>query len=132
MRRGARRPQSQALYTNATGASVVPKRRRAPRPSSDAFVDPKMKEAPMLVPWEAQWFRCGGGLGGPKPKEATTPMRRGALVVLKRGTPQRPRGGGLDDMKEEIAHALIRRGPRWSQTEGGPRAHVAQTSMTPE
>ena len=66
------------------GGSVVPKRRRSPRP-------------------------CGGGLGGPKAKEAPSPMRRGpwwsqsegglladvarASVIHKRKRPPRPCGG---------------------------------------
>ena len=53
MRRGPRWPQSEGRpLAHAAGASVVPKRERPPRP-------------------------CGGGLGGPKAKEAPAPMRRG-------------------------------------------------------
>ena len=77
-------------HTHAVGASVVPKRRRPPSP-------------------------CGGGPGGPKAKEAPTPMRWGprwsqseegplahavgAPVVSKRRRPPRARGGGLGGPK---------------------------------
>ena len=51
MRRRPRWPQGgRGPLAHEAGASVVPKRRRPPRP-------------------------CGGGLGGPKPKEARSPMR---------------------------------------------------------
>ena len=53
MRRGPRWSQSEGgTLAHAVGASVVPKRRRPPRP-------------------------CGGGLGGPKANEAPATMRWG-------------------------------------------------------
>ena len=53
MRRGPRwSPSERGPLAHAAGASVVPKRRRPPRP-------------------------CGGGLGGPKAKEARSPMQWG-------------------------------------------------------
>ena len=53
MRRGPRWSQSEGgPLTYAVRASVVPKRRRPPRP-------------------------CGGGLGGPKAKDTLSAMRRG-------------------------------------------------------
>ena len=71
--------------THVAGVHVVPKRSRPPRP-------------------------CGGGLGGPKAKEAPSPPWRGprwsqsergrlnhaagASVVPKRRRPSRPCGGG--------------------------------------
>ena len=49
-------------------ASVVPKRRRSPRPCGGGLVGPKTEEAPRA---------CGGGLHGPQIKEHPIPMRQG-------------------------------------------------------
>ena len=63
MRSGPRWSQSEGgPLTHAVGASVVPKRRRPPRP-------------------------CGGGLGGPKTKEAPAPMRWGPRWSQSEGGP---------------------------------------------
>ena len=63
MRWGPRWSQSEGgTLARATGASVVPKRRRPPRP-------------------------CGGGLGGPKAKEAPSPMLRGPRWFQSEGGP---------------------------------------------
>ena len=71
---------------------------------------------------------CGGGLGGPKAKEATSPMRRGpwwsrseggplahaagASVVTKRRRPPRPCGRGLGGPKAKEAPSPLRRRSR--------------------
>ena len=68
MRRGPRWSQSEGgPLADAAEASLVPKRRRSPRPCGGGLGGPKAKEdsSPM---WR--------GLGGPKAKEATSPMRR--------------------------------------------------------
>ena len=106
-----------------TPASVNPKRRRPPRLS-------------------------GGGLGGPKAKEAPSPQRRGprwsqsqrgplasaagASVVPKPRRPPRLSGGGLGGPKAKEAPSPQRRGPRWSQNERGPLASAAGTSVNPK
>ena len=106
-----------------TPASVNPKRRRPPRLS-------------------------GGGLGGPKAKEAPSPQRRGpwrshseggplasaagASVVPKPKRPPRPSGGGLGGPEEKEAPSPQRRGPRWSQSERGPLASAAGASVFPK
>ena len=70
----------------------------------------------------------GGGLGGPKVKEAPKPQRRGprcsqsergplasaegALVIPKPRRPPRLSGGGLGDSKAAEAPSPQRRGPR--------------------
>ena len=71
-------PNKAGPLADLEGASVIPKHKRPPRP-------------------------CGGGLGGPKAKEApVVPKRRrpprpcgGASVIPKRRRPPRPCGGGL-------------------------------------
>ena len=39
---------------------------------------------------------------------------------------------GVGDAKAKQAPSSLRRGPRWSQSEGGPLAHVAGASVVPE
>ena len=46
----------------------------------------------------------------------------GASVVPKPRRPPRPSGGGLGGPEEKEAPSPQRRGPRWSQSEGGPPA----------
>ena len=55
-------------HTNAEGAWMIPKRRRPPRPCGGGLSGAKAKEAPEPT--------CPGGLGGPNAKEAPMPMRR--------------------------------------------------------
>ena len=90
----------------------------------------------------------GGGLGGPKAKEAPSPQRRGprwsqseggplasaegASVVPKRWRPPRLSGGGLCDPKAMEAPSPQRRGPRWSQSQRGPLASAAGASVVPK
>ena len=104
MRHGSRWSQSKGeAHVHAVGASVVPKRRRSPRPSGGVQ---KRRRPPRP---------CGGGLGGPKAKEAASPMRWGprwsqseggplahavgASLVPKRRRLRRPCGGGLGGPK---------------------------------
>ena len=168
MRRGPRWSQSEGgPLAHAAGAPVVPKRRRPPRPCGGGRSDPKAKEAsspmrrgPRLSqseggplthavgasvvpkrrrpPHEAPSPR-GGGLGGPKAKEASSPMRRqprwsqseggpfthaaGASVVPKRRRPPRPCGGGLGGPKTKEA-----RSPRDGGL-GGPQAKEAPSPI---
>ena len=69
---------------NAAGASVVPKRRRPPRPCGEGFGGPEAKEAPSPMRWGPRWPKAkevpiprGGGLGDPKSKEAPSPTQWG-------------------------------------------------------
>ena len=67
MRRGTRLSQSEGgPFANATGDSVIRKRRRSPHPCGGGLGGPKEKEAPSP---------CGRGVGGPKAKEVPSPMR---------------------------------------------------------
>ena len=78
-RGGPRWSQSEGgPLAHAVEASVVPKRRRPPRPCGGGLGAPKAKEAPSPIPKRRRPPRpCGGGLGGPKAKEAPSPMRWG-------------------------------------------------------
>ena len=46
---------------HAVGASVVPKRRRPPRPCGGGLGDPKAKEAPSPMRWGPRWSQKEGG-----------------------------------------------------------------------
>ena len=50
-------------------------------------------------------------------------------MIQTRKRPPRQRGEGLGGPKAKEAPAPTRRGPRWSQSEGGPRAHATGASM---
>ena len=100
-------------------------------------------------PWGSNAYQgFGGGLGGPKAKEAPTPMQwgprwsqreggphahvLGASVVPKRRRPARPCGGGLGGPKAKEAPGPMRCGPRWSQRQRGPHAQVVGTPLVPK
>ena len=53
-------------------------------------------------------------------------------MVPKRRRPPRPSGGGLGGPEEKEAPSPQRRGPRWSQSKGGPLASAAGASMVPK
>ena len=53
-------------------------------------------------------------------------------MVPKRRRPPRLSGGGLDGPKAKEAPSPQRRGPRWSQSEGGPLASAAGASVVPK
>ena len=90
---GPRWSQSEeGALAHAVGASVIPKRRMAPHP-------------------------CGGGLGGPKAKEAPLPMPRGSLG---------------DPKVKEAPSPMPWGGPQWSQSEGGTLAHAVAASVIPK
>ena len=55
----------------------------------------------------------------------------GAPVVPKQERSPRPCGVGPGGPITEKAPSPMRRGPRWSQSEGGPRAHAAGASVVP-
>ena len=108
---------------HAMGASVVPKRRRPPRPCVGGLGGPKAKEAPSPMQWGPWWSQSEGG-----------PLAHAvvAWVVPKRRRPPRPCGAGLGGSKAKEAPSPTRRGPRWSQSEGGPLAVAAGAAMTPK
>ena len=56
----------------------------------------------------------------------------GASVVPKRRKPPRLSGGDLDGPKASEDPSPQRRGPRWSQSQGGPLASAAGASMVPK
>ena len=53
-------------------------------------------------------------------------------MTPKRRRPPRLSGGGLGAPKAKEAPSPQRRGPRWSQSERGPLASAAGTSMVPK
>ena len=53
-------------------------------------------------------------------------------MVPKPRRPPRLSGGGLDGPKAEEAPSPQRRGPRWSQSGGGPLALAEGASMVPK
>ena len=53
-------------------------------------------------------------------------------MIPKRERPPRLSGGGLGDPKAEEAPSPQRRGPRWSQSGGGPLASAEGASMVPK
>ena len=53
-------------------------------------------------------------------------------MVPKRRRPPRLSGGGLDGPKEKEAPSPQRRGPRWSQSGGGPLASAEGASVIPK
>ena len=53
-------------------------------------------------------------------------------MVPKRWRPPRLNGGGLGSPKTKEAPSLQRRGPRWSQSDGGPLASAAGGSVVPK
>ena len=94
-------------HAHVAGASVIPKRRRPPRPRGGHLGGPKAKGAPATMRRGPPWSQTGGG-----------PLAHvaGASVVPKEKRPPRPCG----------------RGPRWSQNTGGPRSHAAGPSVVPK
>ena len=62
MRWGPRWSQNEGgPRAHAVGALVVPKRRRPPRPCGGGLGGPKMKEAPSPMRWGPRWFQSEGG-----------------------------------------------------------------------
>ena len=62
MRWGPRWSQSEGgTLAHAVGASVVPKRRRPPRPRGGGLGDPKAKETPSPMLRGPRWFQSEGG-----------------------------------------------------------------------
>ena len=53
-------------------------------------------------------------------------------MIPKRERPPRLSGGGLGGPKAKEAPSPQRRGPRWSQSPGGPLASAAGASMVPK
>ena len=53
-------------------------------------------------------------------------------MVPKPKRPPRLSGGGLDDPKAKEDPSPQRRGPRWSQSEGGPLASAEGASVVPK
>ena len=136
-----------------TGALVVPKRKRPTRPCSTALVDPNTKDVPPRQRGEnlggpkgkearaptrrgPQWSAskgvprapAHGALENTNTKEAGAPMRRSSIVPNGKRAP-RTCDWGLNDPQAKEARTPLRRGPRWSQSEGGPRVHGAGSSM---
>ena len=86
MRWGPRWSQSEGgPLAHAVGASVVPKRRRPPRPRGGGLGGPKAKEAPTPTRCGPQWSQSEGG---PHAQVVWPP------VFPKRRTPPRPCVGG--------------------------------------
>ena len=75
---------------------------------------------PVVSPQSAVPHVCGG--------DTQTP----ASVNPKRRRPPRLSGGGLGGAEEKEAPSPQRRGPRWSQSEGGPLASAAGASVVPK
>ena len=104
MPRGPRWPQSKGgPLAHAVRPSVVLKRRWPPR-------------------------QCARGLGGRKAKKATA-HAAGTSSAPKAMRPPRPCGGDLGGPKAKEAPSPMRRGPWWSQSEGGPLAYAAGASV---
>ena len=62
MRRGPRLSQNgEGPLAHAAEASVIPNRRRPPRPCGGTFCGPKAKEAPAPRQWGPQCSQNGGG-----------------------------------------------------------------------
>ena len=113
-------PSGRDPLAHAAQASVVPKRRRPPRPFGGGLGGQKKVQAPLPMrrgPW---WSQNGGG---PRAHVA------GASVGPKRRTPRLPCGGVLGGPEADEAPSPMRRRPRWSQSGGSPLAHAAWASV---
>ena len=94
MRPGPRWSQSEAgPHAREVGASVVPKQKRPPRPCGGGLGGPKAKEASPMQ-WAPRWSQSEGG-----------PLAHavGASVVPKRRRPHHVCGGGAGDSKAKEA-----------------------------
>ena len=99
--------QFQRAENPFTGGSVIPKRRRPPRPCGGGLRwSPKRRRPPPP---------CGGGPGGPKAKEAPSPMQWGPRWAQSEGG--------------NPAHAA---GPWWSPNEGGALARAVGAPVVPK
>ena len=95
MHRGPWWSQSEiGLLAHAVGARVVPKQWRPPRPCRRGIGGPKAKEAPSPMPRGRRWFESEIG---PLAHAA------GASMVRKRSRPPSPCGGGPGGPKEKEA-----------------------------
>ena len=99
---------------------MVPMRRRPPRLSGGGLGGPKAKEAPSPQRPGPRWSQSQGG---------PLASAEGASMVPKRRRPPRLSGGGLGGPKAKETPSPQRRGPQWSQSEGGPLASAAGASM---
>ena len=84
------------------GGSVVPKRRRPPRPCGSGLSGPKAEEAPWPMQRGPRWSQNGGD---------SLAHAAGSSVVPKGRRFPRPCGGGLSSPKTEEAPPPMRRGP---------------------
>ena len=100
---GPRWSQSKGgTLAHAVGASVVPKQRRPPRPCGGGLRGPKTKEAPSNTRRGPRWSQSEG-----------SPLAHaaGASVIPKQRRPTRPCGGGLGGPKAKEAPSPMWRGP---------------------
>ena len=102
---------------------MVPKPRRPPRLSGGGLDGPKAKEAPSPQRWGPRWSQS---------QERPPVAAAGASVIPKRKRPPRLSGGGLGDPKAAEAPSPQRREPRCSQSKPTGRPYPSAAQAQPE